>query len=94
VNTLVVMEAFHLFFIRSIYGTSLTWKAVRGTKIVWATVIAITVAQLAATYRPPLQRVLRQSRHRYWMDCSSLALAPRCLQSSRRRSSCGFVSGS
>jgi magnesium-transporting ATPase (P-type) len=62
VNTLVVMEAFHLFFIRSIYGTSLTWKAVRGTKIVWATVIAITVAQLAATYRPPLQRVLRQSR--------------------------------
>lgn len=25
VNTLVVMEIFHLFFIRNIYGTSLTW---------------------------------------------------------------------
>jgi hypothetical protein len=35
VNTLVVMEIFHLFFIRNIYGTSLTWKAVRGTRVVW-----------------------------------------------------------
>jgi magnesium-transporting ATPase (P-type) len=57
VNTLVVMEVFHLFFIRNIYGTSLTWKAVRGTKVVWATVITITVAQFAVTYLPPLQRV-------------------------------------
>ena len=31
VNMLVVLEIFHLFFIRNIYGTSLTWKAVRGT---------------------------------------------------------------
>jgi magnesium-transporting ATPase (P-type) len=56
-NTLVVMEIFHLFFIRNIYGTSLTWKAVRGTKVVWATVIAVTAAQFAVTYLPPLQRV-------------------------------------
>jgi len=54
-NTLVVMEIFHLFFIRNIYGTSLTWKAVRGTKVVWATVIAVTVAQFAITYMPPMQ---------------------------------------
>ncbi|MBK9663895.1 MAG: cation-transporting P-type ATPase [Nitrosomonas sp.] len=57
VNTLVVMEVFHLFFIRNIYGTSLTWKAVRGTKVVWMTVIIITVAQLAITYLPPLQTI-------------------------------------
>ena len=57
VNTLVVMEIFHLFFVRNIYGTSLTWKAVRGTRVVWATVIAVTVAQLAVTYLPPLQTV-------------------------------------
>ena len=57
VNTLVVMEIFHLFFIRNIYGTSLTWKAVRGTKVVWMTVIAITMAQFAFTYLPPLQAV-------------------------------------
>ncbi len=55
VNTLVVMEIFHLFFIRNIYGTSLTWKAIRGTKVVWVVVIAITVAQFGITYLPPLQ---------------------------------------
>lgn len=56
-NTLVVMEIFHLFFIRNIYGTSLTWKAVRGTKVVWLTIILVTAAQFAITYVPPLQTV-------------------------------------
>ncbi|HEX6259498.1 MAG TPA: cation-transporting P-type ATPase [Woeseiaceae bacterium] len=56
-NTLVVMEIFHLFFVRNIYGTSLTWKAARGTKVVWATVIGITAAQFAITYLPPLQGI-------------------------------------
>ncbi|MDP1932963.1 MAG: cation-transporting P-type ATPase [Gammaproteobacteria bacterium] len=54
-NTLVVMEIFHLFFIRNIYGTSLTWKAVRGTKIVWLVVVAVVVAQFAITYLPIMQ---------------------------------------
>ena len=57
VNTLVVMEIFHLFFIRNIYGTSLTWRAVAGTKVVWATVIGVTAAQFAITYLAPLQNV-------------------------------------
>jgi magnesium-transporting ATPase (P-type) len=57
VNVLVVLEIFHLFFIRNIYGTSLTWKAVRGTPVVWACVIAVTAAQFAITYLPPLQQV-------------------------------------
>ncbi|MDO9312681.1 MAG: HAD-IC family P-type ATPase, partial [Nitrosomonas sp.] len=57
VNTLVVMEIFTLFFIRNIYGTSLTWKAACGTKMVWMSVIAVTVAQLAITYLPPLQTI-------------------------------------
>jgi magnesium-transporting ATPase (P-type) len=56
-NTLVVMEIFHLFFIRNIYGASLTWTAVRGTKMVWATVSAVTAAQFAITYVPLLQDV-------------------------------------
>jgi len=56
-NTLVVMEIFHLFFIRNIYGTSLTWKAVRGTKVVWSLVLVIIAAQFAMTYLPPLQTV-------------------------------------
>ena len=57
VNTLVVMEIFHLFFIRNIYSTSLTWKAVRGTKVVWMVTIVIIVAQFSITYIPPLQAV-------------------------------------
>jgi magnesium-transporting ATPase (P-type) len=57
VNTLVVMEIFHLFFIRNFYSTSLTWKAVRGTKVVWAVVAVITAAQFAITYIPTLQEV-------------------------------------
>jgi magnesium-transporting ATPase (P-type) len=57
-NMLVVLEIFHLFFIRNIHSTSLTWAAVRGTKVVWTVVIAVTVAQFAVTYLPPLQAVL------------------------------------
>jgi magnesium-transporting ATPase (P-type) len=56
-NTLIVMGIFHLFFIRNIYGTSLNWKAVRGTKVVWTVVAVITVAQFGVTYLPPLQSV-------------------------------------
>lgn len=58
-NTLVVMEIFHLFFNRNFYSTSLTWKAVRGTKVVWATGIVITVAQLAITEPTSQSRCLR-----------------------------------
>jgi magnesium-transporting ATPase (P-type) len=59
VNTLVVMEIFHLFFIRNFYSTSLTWKAVRGTKVIWTVVIAVVLAQLALTYIPALQKVFK-----------------------------------
>ncbi|KAA9004990.1 cation-transporting P-type ATPase [Histidinibacterium aquaticum] len=56
-NTLVVLQIFYLFFIRNIYGTSLTWAAVRGTRVIWACVVAVTVAQFAVTYLPPLQAI-------------------------------------
>ncbi|MFZ1679460.1 MAG: HAD-IC family P-type ATPase, partial [Rhizobiaceae bacterium] len=56
-NMLAVLEIFHLFFIRNLHGTSLTLKAARGTKVVWACVIAVTLAQFAVTYLPPLQVV-------------------------------------
>ena len=57
-NTLVVLEIFHLFFIRNLHGTSLTWAAARGTRVVWTVVIAITAAQVAVTYLPALQGIL------------------------------------
>ena len=56
-NTLVVLEIFHLFFIRNIHGTSLTWAAAKGTKVVWVCVVTVTVAQFAITYLLPLQTV-------------------------------------
>lgn len=65
-NTLVVMEIFHLFFIRNIYGTSLTWKAVKGTKVVWTVVIIITIAQFAVTYLPPLQAIFVTVSVPFW----------------------------
>jgi magnesium-transporting ATPase (P-type) len=66
VNTLVVMEIFHLFFIRNFYSTSLTWKAVRGTKVVWAVVVVITAAQFAMTYVPVLQSVFATESVPLW----------------------------
>ncbi len=66
VNTLVVMEIFHLFFIRNVYGTSLTWKAVQGTKVVWTVVVIITIAQFAITYLPPLQSVFDTVSISFW----------------------------
>ena len=57
VNMIVVLEIFHLFFIRNLYGTSLSWAAVRGTRAVWTTVLIVTAAQFAITYVPALQRL-------------------------------------
>ena len=57
-NMVVVLEIFHLFFIRNIHGTSLTWAALRGTPAVWTVVIGVTAAQVAVTYLPLAQRIL------------------------------------
>lgn len=65
-NTLVTMEIFHLFFIRNIYGTSLTWKAVRGTNVIWTVVAIITTAQFAITYLHPLQAVFATTSISFW----------------------------
>ncbi len=56
-NTLVVLEIFHLFFIRNMYGSSLTWKAISGTRVIWISIIAVTIGQFTITYVPWLQHV-------------------------------------
>ena len=56
-NTLVVLEIFHLFFVRNLHGTSLTWAAARGTRVIWGMVVAVTAAQFAITYIPLMQQV-------------------------------------
>ena len=65
-NTLVVMEIFHLFFIRNMYGTSITWEAIKGTRIIWITVIAVTLAQFAITYVPWLQEIFQTESIPFW----------------------------
>ncbi|WP_299847372.1 HAD-IC family P-type ATPase [uncultured Roseovarius sp.] len=57
-NMLVVLEIFHLFYIRNIFGTSLSLSAFRGTPAVWVSVIVATVAQFAVTYLPFAQAIL------------------------------------
>jgi len=66
VNMLVVLEIFCLFFIRNIYGTSLTWKAARGTPAVWTTIATVTAAQFAFTYLPPMQTVFGTEAVPFW----------------------------
>lgn len=65
-NTLVVLEVFHLYFIRNVHGTSLTWRAARGTPVVWAVTLAIVLAQFAVTYLPPLQTALGTASVPFW----------------------------
>jgi magnesium-transporting ATPase (P-type) len=65
-NTLIVLEIFHLFFIRNIHGTSLTWKAVRGTSVLWGVIFAVIVTQFAVTYLPPLQLVMGTQHVPLW----------------------------
>jgi magnesium-transporting ATPase (P-type) len=68
------MEIFHLFFIRNIYSTSLNWKAVSGTKVVWTVVIIITAAQFAITYLPPLQTVFSTVAIPFWDGAVIIAI--------------------
>jgi magnesium-transporting ATPase (P-type) len=65
-NTLVVMEIFHLFFIRNIYGRSITWKSIQGTRVVWTVVVIVTAAQFAITYLPPLQNIFQTRSISFW----------------------------
>lgn len=57
VNTIVAMEAFYLFNVRYIHGTSLTWQGVFGTPAVLIALGVVLVAQLAFTYMPSMQAV-------------------------------------
>jgi magnesium-transporting ATPase (P-type) len=56
-NTIVVLEIAQLFFIRNIHTTSLTFAAIRGTRVVWIVITVVTAAQFAVTYLPPLQGI-------------------------------------
>ena len=75
VNTIVVLEIFHLFFIRNLYGTSLTWAALRGTPAVWLTVLGVTGAQFTITYAPMLQPLFGTAAVPVGRTCTCVILA-------------------
>ncbi|MEO1191569.1 MAG: cation-transporting P-type ATPase [Pseudomonadota bacterium] len=52
VNTLVVMEIFYLFSVRFLNSSSLSFKAVLGTRPVLIAIAAVTLLQFAFTYAP------------------------------------------
>ena len=54
-NTLVVLEIFHLLFIRNMNTKYLTWKGIRGTRVLWVSIATVTIGQAAITYLPWLQ---------------------------------------
>lgn len=56
-NTLVIMEIFHLLFIRNMYSPKLGWKRMRGTRVLWLAIVLVVVGQIAITYLPPMQGV-------------------------------------
>lgn len=61
VNLLIILEIFHLFYIRNIHTTSLTWEAVRGTQAVWVCLLVVVIGQLLFTYAPFMQNVFDTS---------------------------------
>ncbi len=65
-NTLVVLEIFHLFFIRNIYGTSLTWKKIRGTRAIWTSIVSVVIGQFAITYLPWFQNIFETEGVRFF----------------------------
>jgi magnesium-transporting ATPase (P-type) len=56
-NTLVVMEIFHLLYIRNVNNVHLTLDAIKGTRALWIAIGIIVVAQVAITYLSFMQSV-------------------------------------
>lgn len=56
-DTLVMLEIFHLLFIRNMNTTSLNWKGIRGTSVLWVSIITVILGQAAITYIPWFQGI-------------------------------------
>jgi magnesium-transporting ATPase (P-type) len=56
-NMLVVLEVFHLFYVRNMSSSALNFQVIKGTKIVWLMVVLVMLAQLAITYIKLLQPI-------------------------------------
>jgi magnesium-transporting ATPase (P-type) len=72
VNTIVGMEIFYLFSVRSLHGGALTWRGILGTPALWIGIGITVLAQIAFTYLSPLQ-LLFDTRAISLPDCAAVA---------------------
>ncbi len=56
-NTLVIMEIFHLLYIRNVHTLHLTLRSFQGTKPLWIAIVLVLIGQFSITVFPPMQRV-------------------------------------
>ncbi len=56
-NTLVILEIFHLLFIRNIFNTGFSLDFLKGSPVLWLTVSLVLIAQVAVIYVPFLQGI-------------------------------------
>jgi magnesium-transporting ATPase (P-type) len=72
VNTIVGMEIFYLFSVRSLHGGALSWRWMLGTPALWIGIGITVLAQIAFTYLSPLQ-LLFDTRAISFADCAAVA---------------------
>lgn len=58
-NVLVMLEIFHLFFIRTLYRGQLSWQSFKGTRLVWVAIGVVVIAQSLVTYAPWAQQIFK-----------------------------------
>lgn len=58
-NTLVTLEIFHLLFIRNMNTKVLSWKRMRGPRVIWISIVTVAIGQIAITYVPWFQSVFK-----------------------------------
>ena len=61
-NTLVVLKIFHLFFIRNIHSTSLTWAAARGTRVGVTENLIPAICPFHSRTKAPIDRRLHRGQ--------------------------------
>jgi magnesium-transporting ATPase (P-type) len=74
VNTLVMLEIFHLLFIRNFHARALHWRLIRGTPAVWLTIAIVVAAQFLMTYVPVFQKVFATEPIPLWDAALVLAV--------------------
>ena len=60
-HTLVVLEIFHLLFIRNIFNDTFSLNFLKGSNVLWLTISLVLIAQIAVIYLPICQKLFGTS---------------------------------